>query len=101
MDSGIVISLILGGASVISSICFGIIPNVRKERIYKLEQQRDRLFRDIRLFHEIEDELLNIIEQGGQNKIGVQKQVRKVISDRYGDTLSDYSKPSIYKKNIK
>lgn len=101
MDSGVLISLILGGASIVSSICFGLIPNIRKERIAKLECQRDRLFRDVRLFYEIEDELLNILEQGGQNKKSTQRNVRKLISERYDDVLSDYSKPSIYKKHIR
>lgn len=101
MDSGIIISLILGAASIISSICFGLIPNMRKERISRLEVQRDRLFKDIRLFHEIEDELLNIIAQSGSNKKHTQTQIRKVISDKYGDVLSDYSKPSMYKKHIR
>lgn len=101
MDNGIIVALILGGSSIISSICFGLIPNIRKERIDQLISQRDRLFRDIRLFYEIEEELLNIIERGGQNKKSTQIQVRKIISDRHGDTLSDYSKPSVYKKKIK
>lgn len=101
MDNGVIISLILGSASIVSSICFGLIPNIRKDRIDKLELQRDQLFRDIRLWHEIEDELLNIIELSGQNKITTQKQVRKRISERHCDVLSDYSKPSVYKKHIK
>ena len=96
MDSGIVISLILGGASVISSICFGLIPNVRRERISKLEKQRDKLFSDVRFFHEIEDELLNIVEKSGGNKVDTKRKVRKLISEKNnGVVLSEYAKPSI------
>lgn len=101
MDSGIVISLILGGASVISSICFGLIPNVRKERICKLEKQREKLFSDIRFFYEIEDELLNIVEKSGGNKVETKRKVRKLISEKNnGVVLSEYAKPSIYNKYI-
>ena len=101
MDSGIVISLILGGASVISSICFGLIPNVRRERISKLEKQRDKLFSDIRFFHEIEYELLNIVEKSGGNNVDTKRKVRILISEKNnGVFLSEYAKPSIYNKYI-
>lgn len=101
MDNGVIISLILGGASVISSICFGLIPSMRKERITRLESQCNRLFRDIRLFYEIEEELLKIIEDTGQNRKSTQIKVRKNASEKYGgDVLSDYSQPSRFKKHI-
>lgn len=35
MDTGVVISLILGGASIISSVCFGLIPGIRQKKIEK------------------------------------------------------------------
>lgn len=102
MDNGIIISLILGFASIVSSICFGLIPNIRKNKVSKLEIQREKLFQDILLFHEIEDELLNIIAQSGNNKISTQKSIRKLVSDKNnGMVLSEYTKPSIYKKYIK
>ena len=37
MDTGIIISLILGGASIVSSICFGLVPNLRREKIIQLK----------------------------------------------------------------
>ncbi|MBR4704114.1 MAG: hypothetical protein IKP02_00745 [Paludibacteraceae bacterium] len=102
MEAGIIISLILGGASIVSSICFGLIPNIRKSKIERIETQRDKLFRDIRLLYEIENELLIKLEQYGCNKSSTQKDVRKSVSDKYnGEVLSDYSKPSVYKKYIK
>ena len=102
MDSGIIISLILGCASIISSICFGLIPNIRKNRISKLEAQREKLFQDIFLFREIEDELLNIIAQStGNNKISTQKSFRKLVSSKNnGKVLSENTKPSVYNKYI-
>lgn len=102
MDSGIIISLILGVASIVSSVCFGLVPNVRKQRISKLLIQRDKLFHDVRLFYEIESELLNIVEQTtGENKATVQKRIRKRVSENNnGIILSDYSKPSVFKKYI-
>ena len=36
MDTGVVIFLILGGASIISSVCFGLIPGIRQKKIEKL-----------------------------------------------------------------
>ena len=102
MDSGIVISLVLGGASILSSIFWGLIPNMRKQRIAQLEDQREKLFQDVKLFHEIEEELLNIIEMTGQVKVTVQRKVRKQVSEKnHGKVLSDYTKPSIYNKYIK
>lgn len=102
MESGIIISLILGGASIVSSICFGLIPNIRKNRIERLESQQEKLFHDIRLFHDIENELLNKLAQSGYNKTNTQKEIRKIVSDKYnGEVLSDYSLPSVYKKYIK
>ena len=100
MDTGIVISLILGCASVVSSVCFGLIPNMRKHRISKLLSQRNKLFSDIMLFYEIESELLHIVEQKtGENKITLQKRIRRIVSENNnGEVLSDYSKPSVFKK---
>ena len=102
MEAGIIISLILGGASIVSSICFGLIPNIRKSKIERLESQRDKLFRDIRLFYEIENELLDKLAQSGYSRTNIQKEIRKIVSHKYnGDVLSDYAKPSVYKKYIK
>ena len=104
MDNGVIISLILGGASVVSSICFGLIPNIRKKRIEMIEAQRIRLFRDIQLLYNIEEELLGYIVNISPNinKSNLKIKIRDIVSKRYNDdVLSDFSKPSVYKKYIK
>ena len=94
MDSGIIISLVLGGASIISSICFGLIPTIRKNQLEKLENRQQKLLWDIKLFYDIEKELLNMLEQHGHNKETTKKQVRKLVFDNNDRRLSDYSQPS-------
>ena len=104
MDNGVIISLILGGASIVSSVCFGLIPNIRKNRIERLESQRARLFRDIQLFYNIEEELLDHIVSisPNTNKSSLKIEIRGIVSKRFNeDVLSDNSKPSVYKKYIK
>ncbi len=101
MDSGIIIALILGVASIVSSICFGLVPNVRKNKLDKLEAQRDKLFRDISLFYDIEDELLNKLETYGCNKKMTKQEIRKLVSSKHaGEVLSKLSNPSEYKKHL-
>ena len=94
MESGIIISLILGGASIISSICFGLVPSIRKNKLIKLENRQQKLLWDIKLFYDIEKELLNMLEQHGHNKETTKKQVRKLVFDNNDRRLSDYSQPS-------
>lgn len=33
-------------------------------------------------FHEIEDELLNIVEKSGENKVDTKRKVRKLVSEK-------------------
>lgn len=94
MDSGIIISLILGGASIISSICFGLVPSIRKNKFDKLKTRQQKLLWDIKLFYDIEKELLNKLESHGHNKETTKKQVRKLVFDSNDRRLSDYSQPS-------
>ena len=103
METSIIISLILGAASIVSSICFGLIPNIRKNRIEKLELQRDRLFRDIQLFYDVEDELLTYVANNlpNTNKGSLKIKIREIVSNKHnGDVLSDNSKPSVFKRHI-
>ena len=101
MDSGILIALILGSASIVSSICFGLVPNVRKNKLDKLESQREKLFHDISLFYDIEEELLNKLEKFGCNKKSTKQEVRKTVSTKHGgEVLSKLSSPSEYKKHL-
>ena len=101
MDSGIIIALILGSASIISSICFGLVPNVRKNKLDRLDAQRDKLFRDISLFYDIEDELLNKLETLGCNKRTTKQEIRNIVSQKHGgEVLSKLTLPSEFKKHL-
>ena len=62
MDNGIIIALILGFASIVSSIFFGLIPTLKRRRIEILEEKEQRLLWNIKLFYEIENELLTRLE---------------------------------------
>lgn len=101
MNSGIIIAIILGVASIVSSICFGLVPNIRKNKLDKLTNQRDKLFHDIRLFYNIENELLNKLEGFGCNKKMTKQEIRKLVSEKFGgEVLSDLAYPSGYKKYL-
>lgn len=102
MDLGIVsiiISIVFAVASIISSICLGLVPNIRKSKIEKLEKKVHRLLWDVKLFYEIEEELLSRLSATG-NKDTIKKEVRKIVSDRNNRPLSDESKPSVFNKQL-
>ena len=102
METSILISLILGIASIISSICFGLIPTIRKNKVEKLENKIQRLLLNHKLFYEIEDELLNRLSSCGGNKNTIKSEVRKLVSQNNdGKVLSEEAKPSVYCKQIK
>ena len=75
MSTEIIISLVFGVASVVSSVCFGLIPTIRKTRLEKLETKVQRLLWNMKLYHEIEDEMLNRIASTGANKQTTQREV--------------------------
>ena len=102
MDSGILISLILGITSIISSIFFGLIPTIRKKKLLRLEEKVQHLLWDVKLLYEIENELLNRLEEHGNKKRSLKTEVRRIISEKNnGRVLSDDVKPSVYAKQIK
>jgi Na+-translocating ferredoxin:NAD+ oxidoreductase RnfG subunit len=102
MSTEIIISLVFGVASVVSSVCFGLIPTIRKTRLEKLEIKIQRLLWNMKLYHEIEDEMLNRIASTGANKQTTQREVRnKVYKENGNRMLSDEAKPSVYNKQIK
>lgn len=102
MDNGIIIALILGFASIVSSIFFGLIPTLKRRRIEILEEKEQRLLWNIKLFYEIENELLTRLEGYGHKKGSLKSTVRKIVSDKNGGrVLSDEAKPSVYEKQIK
>mgnify|MGYP006874675551 CR=1 FL=1 len=102
MNPEIIISLIFGIASIMSSICFGLIPTIRKTKLEKLEHKIQRLLLNHKLFYEIEDELLNRLSNYDGNKKTIKSQVRNLVSQNNdGKVLSDEAKPSVYNKQIK
>lgn len=102
MSTEIIISLVFGVASVVSSVCFGLIPTIRKTRLEQLEAKTQRLLWNMKLYHEIEDELLNRLASTGTNKQTTLREVRnKVYKENDDRVLSDEAKPSVYNKQIK
>lgn len=95
MDTGVVVSLILGGASIVSSVCFGLIPGIRKERMEKLEKKSLIFAQDIDSFYAIEKSLLEQLSVAtGENSETLKKKIRKQVEIEKGRTLSPYSQPS-------
>ena len=99
MATEIIVSLIFGGASIIASIFFGLVPNLRKERIERLEKKNERMARDIDSFFAIEDELLTELLQttGGKRK-SKKDEIRKKISQQKDWVI--YSEPAKIKREI-
>lgn len=96
MDTGIIISLIFGGASVISSIFFGLIPGIQKSKIERLEKKVHTFAQDIDSFYAIEQSLLKqLSEATGKNIETLKKEARKQVKEEKGRALSSYSRPSV------
>lgn len=92
---GVVISLILGGASIISSIMFGLVPTMRKQKLEKLKNKNQKLFADVKALCKIESILVKrLAEATGKNEITLKKEVRQDVRDKTGYSLSPYTKPS-------
>lgn len=101
MDTGIIISLIFGICSVISAYLYGYLPARRKEMIERQNVKILKLYKDIDIFNEVEDLLLDELSNvTSENKESAKRRIRKVISERKGYALSDLRKPSIVKGEI-
>ncbi|MBO4739564.1 MAG: hypothetical protein J5606_08405 [Bacteroidales bacterium] len=101
MDSGIIIALILGGASIVSSICFGLIPSIRKEKLDKMQTKVNKMIKDIHFFYNLEQNYIQeLSEMTGKNKETIKKDKRTQIEKTVGYSLSQYAKPSVTKKEI-
>lgn len=95
MDSGVIISIVLGSASVISSICFGLIPNIRRAKLEKLEKKVLIMAQDIDSFYAIEQSLLEQLSSGtGKSSETLKRETRKNVKIEKGRPLSNYAKPS-------
>ena len=95
MDSGIIISLILGFASIVSSICFGFIPGLRRSKIERLEKKVSTLAQDIDSFYAIEQSLLEQLSAAtGKTSKTLKENTRKQVKIEKGRALSSYACPS-------
>lgn len=95
MDSGIIISLILGFASIVSSICFGFIPELRRSKIERLEKKVSTLAQDIDSFYAIEQSLLEQLSAAtGKSSKTLKENTRKQVKIEKGRALSSYACPS-------
>lgn len=102
METSIIISLIFAVASIVSSVFFGLVPTIRKNKIERLEKMNREILNDVKLFYEIEDELLNRLQAAtGTKKETLKREVRAIISaNNDGGKLNDYAKPSVHKKKL-
>lgn len=99
MDTGIVISIIFGAASIISSICFGLIPTIRKEKLKKLTEKTLKMNKDIKFFYNLEQTYIEELSKiTGKNKETLKKEKRAQVEDAIGFPLSKYAKPSAFKQ---
>lgn len=101
MDTGIIIALIFGIASVITSICLGIVPSIRKEKIEKQNKKILTLLKDIDSFYSIESILLDeLCAATEKNMESTKREIRKQVRDEKNYTISEYSTPSGLKQEI-
>ncbi len=98
MNESIIITIILGTASIISSICFGLVPSIRRDKLNKLSNKIIAMKNDIKFFYNLEqcyiEELSKIT---GKNKETIKKGNRAKIKNDIGYSLSQYAKPSTFK----
>ena len=101
MDASIVIALILGFSSIVSSICFGLIPGINKRKFERIEKKVHTMAQDIDSFYAIEQELLKrLSEKTGTNIETLKKDVRGKVKIDKRRSLSNYSKPSMLAQEL-
>lgn len=96
MDTGIIIALIFGIASIVSSFCFGFIPAIRRAKLDRLEKKAHTMAQDIDSFYAIELILLEKLSDAtGKNVDTLKKEVREQVRRDKNRSLSFYAKPSV------
>lgn len=99
MDIGIIIALIFGFASIITSICFGLVPSIRKERIEKQKKKILTLLKDVDSFYSIESILLDeLCAITGKSKDSVKREIRKRVREEKNYSIN--SMPSSITQEI-
>ncbi len=93
MDTEVIIAMIFGIASLISSFCFGLVPSIRKEKIERQKRKILTLLKDIDSFYTIESLLLDeLCAATGKNKESTKRDVRKQVRNEKNYNIS--SSPS-------
>lgn len=88
--------ILVGVASIISSILFGYLPNKRNSQIERLRNRSQTLMKDVKAFYEIEAALVKrLAEATGKNETTLKKEVRQEVREKMGYSLSSYTKPSM------
>ena len=96
MDIGIIIALILGVSSIITSLFWGFLPNVRKRKIERLEVKLLKALRDIEFLYNVEDKLLSELSSlTNGNKEGLKRKYREESKKSLQIEPSEYIKPSV------
>ena len=99
MDTGIIIALIFGFASIITSICFGLVPSIRKEKIEKQKKKILTLLKDIDSFYSIESILLDeLCAVTGKSKDSAKREIRKRVREEKNYSIN--STPSSITQEI-
>ena len=99
MATEIIVSIIFGVASIVSSVFFGLVPNLRKEKIERLEKKIERMARDIDSFFAIEEELLVELSQvKGVKPNSKRNEIRRKVREQKNWEL--YSTPAKNKKEF-
>ncbi len=70
MDSGIIISIILGGSGIICSILLGVVPQRRKYKVEALQSELLEVYQSAKQLLEIEETLT---QELGKKKVTVRK----------------------------
>lgn len=93
--------MVFGIASIISSICFGLVPTKRKEKLEKQERKILTLLKDIDSFYSIESALVEeLCALTGKNQKSTKDDIRKQVRIEKNYTISDFSTPSNLQKEI-
>ena len=99
MDTSIIVALILGAASMFSSLCFGLIPNIRRRKFENLEKKLITFAKDLQSFREIENILLEKLSPNGKKET-LRKEIRKEVEEKTKYHISRISEPNNLKKII-
>lgn len=100
MDSGVLISLILGASTVIASFINCSFNRISR-KAERLEAQNNKLFHDIESFLEIEQELTQrLADKTGGKQETIRKEVRAKVRYDNGWMLSYLTKPSEIQKHL-